>query len=590
MNTKEQIRTLTALAGSAGARYRAIAEKAARTTRILIDGFHDSPDWVSGWGHAFVCPDCAGQLTFDPARDYRPGGTFVCGACGRETSGQALDEAWVYYYRHHYAARLEAVAVTALLGDEEALAFLIRFFDFYADSYAGFAPHVIHPSKLMPQLLDEAVWCTYVLRALYPCRDLIPAEKLEDWKLRLFRPLAEVILDPKYNHSVHNHVLWHMAAAAMAALTFDDETLTYAIDGEYGIRAQVEGGFTSEGFWFECSQLYHYYALEALTGFCQLLADRAPDDPLLALQDAAYTVPMLTSYDGWHLPAMNDGWYPLDLSRFSGQIHRAAACTASVSLKQQIDTIRAHKPSLLDTPAALLLETPPEITATIPTAKMAVIRAPMFAILKSGVIAESHRQDDCLGMILPPVSDDLGTPGYAHPLYRSWYCTAASHNTVLVNGTQPHSVIPTHVEKTDDSIRAVIDGGWDGVVSACRTLRAAGDTLIDETELVTATDAVIDWVFHLEGVNALPAVEESDAAALLGEGDGYAHFTEVHRVIGNTLSLRAEKDGHIVTLTAPTDGMEVFLARSPGNPAGNLRTAVILRTRGTKAHFCVTFA
>ena len=52
------------------------------------------------------------------------------------------------------------------------------------------------PSKLMPQLLDEAVWCTYVLRALYPCHALFPAEKLQIWKEKLFRPMAEVIANP----------------------------------------------------------------------------------------------------------------------------------------------------------------------------------------------------------------------------------------------------------------------------------------------------------------------------------------------------------------------------------------------------------
>ncbi|MBQ2709717.1 MAG: hypothetical protein IJF67_15705 [Clostridia bacterium] len=110
----------------------------------------------------------------------------------------------------------------------------------------------------MPQLLDEAVWCTYVLRALYPCRDLFPAETLARWRDRLFRPLVDVITRPKDNNFIHNHVLWHMAAAGMAALTFDDASLQFAVDGEYGIRHQVREGFTPEGFWMECSQLYHY--------------------------------------------------------------------------------------------------------------------------------------------------------------------------------------------------------------------------------------------------------------------------------------------------------------------------------------------
>ncbi|MBO5220438.1 MAG: alginate lyase family protein, partial [Clostridia bacterium] len=379
-------------------RYAAIAETAAAITHELVRGFRDSAAWVSGWGHTFVCTECAAHLQFDPALDYRPGeNVFVCPSCGAKASGETVGRVWVYYYRITYAEKLEAAAVCALLGDHDALDFLTRYFDFYADTYAGFAPHTgddcrpKEPSKLMPQLLDEAVWCTYVLRALYPCRALFPAEKLQTWKEKLFRPMAEVIANPKYNSSIHNHVLWHMSAVGIAALTFDDDALMYAIDGEWGIRRQVKEGFTEEGFWFECSQLYHYYALEALTGFCQILADKHPADPLLSTLETAYTVPMLTSHDGWHIPSMNDGWYPLTLARFAGQLHRAAACTASPVLEKQLDAVRRREPALLDRPCALLLETAPAVTAAIPGAKMAIIREPVFAVLKSGVVCRSHR-------------------------------------------------------------------------------------------------------------------------------------------------------------------------------------------------------
>ena len=72
-----------------------------------------------------------------------------------------MDRAWVYYYRITYAEKLEAAAVCALLGDHDALDFLTRYFDFYADNYA-----------------------------------LFPVEKLQTWKEKLFRPMAEVIANP----------------------------------------------------------------------------------------------------------------------------------------------------------------------------------------------------------------------------------------------------------------------------------------------------------------------------------------------------------------------------------------------------------
>ncbi len=568
-------------------RYTSIAPAAAEECKKLREGFRDRADWVSGWAHAFVCPECAGHMTFDIDRDMREGELFTCSVCKKQSSGTSLDQAWVYYYRITYAKKLEAAAVCALLGDTDALDFMTRYFDFYAENYEGFAPHLPYQtSKLMPQVLDEAVWCTYALRALYPCRKLFSEEKLSFWHQKLFRPIAELVCEISINRGLHNHILWHMAAGGMVCLTFGDEELRWTIDGEYGIRWQTEHGFTEEGFWFEGSQLYHYYAAEALTGFCQLLADQNPNDPLLSRLDRIYIVPMLTSHDGWSIPSMNDGWYPLTLERFAGQLHRAAWCTGSRDLMAQLDEVKCRQPELLDTPQALLLERAPSVTAAIPGVKLAVIRKPLFAILKSGVVSDSHRQDDCLSVVMPPISNDLGTPGYAHKLYKSWYCTPASHNTITINGIQPMKVIPTHVETTEKSIRAVIDGGWDGVV-ASRTLTCEGGILRDVTEVQLESDGVVDWIFHMEGVRVIEA--EICEAADVGEGSGYRYFADVRRLGGDHLTIRCENDGETLTLDTSLADTEAFIMKSPGNPSGQLRDTVILRKKGCAAVFDVKF-
>jgi len=144
---------------------------------------------------------------------FNPPNTFVCPNCGKEAAGQVFDEAWVYYYRLHAAEMLESVAVCAILGDVEALAFLERYFDFYANHYAGFAIHGQGNGKVMPQVLDECVWCILMLRAYYPCRQLFAAEKKQYWYENLFRPVAELVNAPEIQTSVHNHVLWHKSAA-----------------------------------------------------------------------------------------------------------------------------------------------------------------------------------------------------------------------------------------------------------------------------------------------------------------------------------------------------------------------------------------
>ena len=86
MNTqKEQILALINSENPAEAeRYGRIAKKAAEITKELANGFRDRPEWVSGWLHNFVCPDCATRLYFDKNFDFRPGSEYTCPKCGKK--------------------------------------------------------------------------------------------------------------------------------------------------------------------------------------------------------------------------------------------------------------------------------------------------------------------------------------------------------------------------------------------------------------------------------------------------------------------------------------------------------------------------
>ena len=49
-------------------------------------------------------------------------------------------------------------------------------------------------------------------------------------------------------------------------------------------------------------------------------------------------------------------------------------------------------------------------------------------------------------------------------------------------------------------------------------------------------------------------------------------------------------DGQTLALTVPeTDGLEVYVAKSPDNPANNMRSTVILRRRAKEARFRTVF-
>ena len=568
--------------------YAPIAEQARKECRLLAQTFRDQPEWISGWGHQFACPECAAHLTFDYAMNFNPPNAFICPNCGREAVGQVFDEAWVYYYRLLTAEKLESVAVCALLGDQDALAFLERYFDFYAEHYEGFAIHGQGNGKVMPQVLDECVWCILLLRAYYPCRHLFAAEKKQYWYEKLFLPVAELVNAPEIQTSVHNHVLWHKSAAGSVAVCFEDEAfLDEILHGRLGIRELVEKGFTADGLWHEGSPLYHYYALEAFTGFCQFFAEKHADDPLIKTLEFTHLSALKLSPDQWSIPSINDGWYPLPLSRFADQFHRAAMASGSDALQTQLERIRQRSPEAVSTPASLLIDRVPAGVELWKSTNLAIFRQPVFAILKSGVLVRSHKHRDNLSVSLPPFSNDLGTPGYGHPLYKGWYQLAASHNTIAVDGDQPPFVIPTHVEECGEGVRAVVDGGWDGVVSAQRTVTPGEDMLYDRTEVVCDGERTIDWLFHAEGEAVFCA--EPGEAAELGAYPGYEHLSDVRRIACDELTVTFTLNGKKLTLAANTAGMQVFAAQSPGNPANVLRTSVILRVRADRAVFDVRY-
>lgn len=563
---------------TSSARRKLLAE-AHRTTAYAIAHFDDRLEWISGWAHNFVCPDCATRMTFDIDMEYNPPhNVYTCPHCGQTASGNDHDEAWVYFYRQMYANKIESLAAAALDGSEEALAFIKRYLDFYADHYEEFPVHGrwAGKGKIMGQSLCEAVWAIAVLRGLYPVRDRFSAETMTGWYEKLFRPMAQLLIPQ--SQRIHNIPCWQWCAVGMIGIVFDDNDLLHeAVEGEFGIRNQVEKGFTKNGLWYEGSLHYHYYTAEGLTFFLALYAHVRPEDPLIDRLAGIYQAPLRLSHDGFRLQSTNDGWYPRTLLDYAEQIYRAAVLTGDDRLSRQVETILEKEPQRLDQPYALLIEKKKTACELWTETNLAIFDEPLKLILKSGVITPSHRHRDCLSIILPPYSDDLGTPGYGHPLTPGWYRLAASHNCIAVDANQPAEMIPTHIEAVENGARAVVDGGWENVTSATRTVTCEEDALCDVSEIVCTGDHTIDWLLHLVG-DVTHNGEESPADAL-GDTLGYQHFSRIRRIdCEGAFTLRTGALSVTITGTGT-----IYLADSPDNPANSSRTSIIVRTKGNAA-------
>jgi len=569
--------------------YQAIADRAAADTAFAIAHFADDPTWVSGWGHDFCCPKCASTMQFDVNMPFNPPNVFTCPHCGATAEGEAYDAAWVYKYRFHYGQLLQSAAVCAVLGDADALAFIIRYMDFYAEHYVGFEVHGKHAGKgkVMEQGLDEAVWTIAVLRSLYACGDLIPEEKKARWLQKMYIPMTELLI-PQCR-TIHNIPTWMLCAVGMIGMYFGDEKLLdYALNNEVGLRRQIVEGFTADGIWYEGSMTYHYYTVQALTYFFSVYAIDHPGDPLMDTFAKMYTSPQILSHDGYHVPALNDGWYP---NTVSSLVALAARICSDPSLTEAVEQIRRNNPRALESVSALLYEMVEEDVTLLAATNLAVVHKPFHAVFKSGVIAASHRHIDYLSLRISPFSDDLGTPGYAHPLTAGWYRIAPSHNLICVDGDQPHDVIKSHVEAVTDGVRGVVDGEWADLTKAQRTLTVDGDTLVDESDFSAETEHTYDWIFHSLGSVQFSCGGE-DAPAL-SDKRGFDCFTDICRMdADSSFTARFTMDGvGTLTLTVPeTAGLEIYTAHTPSNPADIKRTAVILRRKAKDASFRVLFS
>ena len=569
--------------------YRAALDKSREKAKWARENFADNAEWISGWAHNFGCPRCSAMMTADLSMPYNAPNVFTCPVCGEHASSKDHDEAWVYFYRSRYGALTYASAVSAIMGDTEALDFLIRYLDFYADNYEKFEVHGKHAGKgkIMEQALDEAVWTIDVLSSLNACGSLIPEEKRIYWRDKLFLPITELIM-PQADR-IHNIPTWLMCATGAIGIYFGiDELLDHALNSTFGLRRQIEQGFTADGIWYEGSMTYHYYTASALSGFFSFYAALCPDDPIFESYARIYTAPLTLSYDGRHLSALNDGWYPnsIPMSLIASRITGDGALISAN--RELID----EAPYEMIDEKTLLFGLVESDFVLMAATRLAVIKKPLHVILKAGVIANSHMHRDCLSTRIAPFSEDLGTPGYGHVLTKEWYRFGAAHNAVCVDLAQPTHTVETYMtERNGAAVAGVAGGAWADLELAERSVSVSGDEVIDLTELKAPTEHTYDWIFHSRGTATYSCDAECEVESL-GEGEGYQYITDIRkmRADGGFEATFTLADGQTLALTVPeTDGLEVYVAKSPDNPANNMRSTVILRRRAKEARFRAVF-
>ncbi len=499
--------------------------------------------------------------------------------------------AWVYQYRFNFASELDNIIICAYAGNEEAVSFLTQFVDFYADRYADFAVHGDHAGKgkIMGQSLDEAVWGIFVVRCINLCRRFISEKTMEKWFDKLFAPMVRLLLPQ--GESVQNISVWIQACVGMIGITFNrPELIEKALHGGHGLYEQLERGLTKDFIWHEGSFHYHYYLLDALTYFCELYSGSAPNSQLVLLLEKMYDSVMPAVYDGYHILAVNDSWYPVTLKDYALQIIRAAAITRNTRLLEMAGNIRYRFPEIFREPGTLLYET--RLTNNyrfLFDNHMVMLSNPFLLFLKSGSCTVSHSHKDMFSINIPPFLLDLGTTGYGSPMNDFWFRASLAHNSISIDGRQPDPLVNTTIRETDHGVEAFTED-WPGIDSVSRSLTVEGLFVKDCTEIHASTEHIYEWTFHSE--DEVDCNLAGKPAELTG-GAAYRYFYNTCKLDFSkdlTVSYK-DKNGHVLTVTVPYNpGIEIYTAQTPGNPANTMRNTILCRAKGKNVKFVIFYS
>lgn len=415
----------------------------------------DRVEWIAGWSHDGVSPKDASPVRWTDKIPGEETDRFSSASDPRVEITPTLKAWWVVGFRgRHNDMMNRAARLYKLTGERRYAEWAASQLDFYADNFLRWEPQRKgHQARLYWQTLTEAsnlITYTDTARLL---GDFPAPERLAKWRARFFYPEVEAI--NSNFQSIHNIATWQRCAAAQVALLFGDEAMwRKAIDGTFGVRAQIAQGITGDYIWHEQSLGYNSYVVQAvLTLFTSAsLHGRAEalDHEMTVAQNLMLSTTAMRFSDGFipnpadtrgRLTAPNAGNFAA-----AYRIFPTALGLATAAKRRAWDT-------LLDPPARVAKDfgldladrtfsrekLPPVRSQNMESSRMAILRkGPWQVYFHYGQLTRSHAQSEALNYELyhnaTDISHDTGTVGYGSPLHRGYYTQGANHNVPLIDG------------------------------------------------------------------------------------------------------------------------------------------------------------
>lgn len=561
----------------------------------------DLPQKGGQWHHHYVCKTCGVALKTVDATHHQ------CPQCRQVYSGWPWDEVVVSNVHGRYNGAVRSLGLAyAFTGDQQyaqqARAILLA----YADLYPKLAYHDVNGGKarsggrLYAQTLDESVaiigpaW-GYDLVYDAPCFTAQDRAHIENDYLR---KVCETI--QRHDAGISNWQSWHNAGVAAVGFALNDPTLCgWALQGKSGLRFQLDNSVLPDGFWFEGTASYHFYALDALRYTVQIAEHAGIDFYPNAAYRSLYEGPVGYTFPNGQFPGINDG----DLFSISGThryyeiayAHWPEPAFAWVAGQGKRNSLEAFLWGVDELPA---VSTPKLGSRNFQGLGAAVLRQgegdkATYLHLDYGPHGGGHGHPDKLAVALyalgREIAPDPGRLAYGAALHNSWYRQTVAHNALVVDGK---SQAPT-TGKLDllagwpeaALAQASCDTAYPGV-RLTRTVLLTDRYLLDLHSASSETKHTYDWVWHNQG-EMTPGLPTTPQEGALGTANGYQHLKPVQTAATEadwTVDFKSPGGlARLLMLGAP--GTQVYFTQgytyNPPQPC----PAVVVRREGNAALF-----
>ena len=569
-----------------------------------------------GYYHNYFCPDHAAELTFDERNSTR----HICPVDDHLWSGHPFDDAWLWTANRRLAQRAYRLSLLwRIEGDaahfDKAYEILTEYAAVYPDVHSGRdAPSV---GKITYHAMDESVWAipvTWACHWIWPDLDDATRDCL---RTRLLEPAAAHI-DSQRVPRIHNYENWLNAALATLGTALGNDVLVESVlDATYGVTDQLARGVLDDGHWYEGASSYHYFTLGAVLAFAQA-REGLPGDPR---QDPRvrqmFEAPLRIAYPDDYVPAINDCWYHSRVTEEVGHGIPSGPAFYEVATgwygSEEFEAVltRAYQLAPRTTIEALLYgadlfpqaSSSPTVEANEAASGFAVLRPELpigsagELLLKYGHHGGGHGHSDKLAVSIFGGGErwgaDLGTPGYGIPMNESWYRHTLSHSTVILEGeAQPPA---TGEMRRFRPVRAnpfgIIDAQvvWEqgpyAAAYARRIILARDGYFLVLTRVEVPVVRHAHVAFHHAGLIVDWPVS-GVSTANLPENEAYAHLSDVLAwpldesvAVKLDVPVQGKAEASLVVSTAAIQGASLISARSPGNPASDLRSTVLVNVK-----------